>query len=193
MKNKNMTSAKALKLACAILLLTVVSGLKCNKFSETEAKVEEACAMTTQVCVVTQAKGSGESEVIPLCTLPVCYTADTGIAGILHIRGSCFSCVLFYTGSWFVQFAETTCCTCAGGEALSAGMCQAPTYCDAYKTGAANQGQTDIVCNTCTTDLCNTKLPTPTPAPTSSATKNLLPHVTLPIAAAMVLVSAVTL
>ena len=61
MKNKNMTSAKALKLACAILLLTVVSGLKCNKFSETEAQVEEACAVATQVCVVTQAKGSGES------------------------------------------------------------------------------------------------------------------------------------
>ena len=36
--------------------------LKCNKFSETEAlQVEETCVAPTQVCVVTQAKGSGKS------------------------------------------------------------------------------------------------------------------------------------
>ena len=63
---------------------------------------------------------------------------------------------LLYAAS---RFAETR---CAGGEALFSGMCQTPEFCDSYKTEAAtSQGLTDIICNSCTTDRCNTKLPAP--------------------------------
>ena len=115
--------------------------LKCNKFSETEAlQVEETCVAPTQVCVVTQAKGSGKS--FPSQYLAV--QAMGPLAGLLYAAS---------------RFAETR---CAGGEALFSGMCQTPEFCDSYKTEAAtSQGLTDIICNSCTTDRCNTKLPAP--------------------------------